>query len=250
MSNFTTQIEHFEAYLRTERGLAENTVLGYVTDLKQFVLFAMQSGARKGEDLIEARVMAWIAHLDAKGLSSGSVSRKITSLHAFAKYLVIDDIRKDDFMGGIEGRRRTSKLPRVLSLPKMKRLLNQPDPSDPRSLRDKALCELLYASGLRVSEMANLKVDDVDMEDGSLRCFGKGSKERMVPAGKVSLEYVALYLQQRKAVADGIVPVAATKGQTGARQIESGHGGRSEKRVFCFPTPKARQLSGQRLRGL
>ncbi len=215
MSNFTTQIEHFEAYLRTERGLAENTILGYVTDVKQFVLFAMQSGARKGEDLIEARVMAWIASLDARGLSSGSVSRKITSLHAFAKYLVIDDIRKDDFMGGIEGRRRTARLPRVLTVAKVNRLLNQPDPSDPRSLRDKALCEMLYATGLRVSEMAKLTVDDVDMDDHSLRCFGKGGKERVVPAGKVALEYLALYLQQRRAIADGIVPVVATKGKRG-----------------------------------
>ena len=79
-------------------------------------------------------------------------------------------------MGGIEGRRRTSKLPRVLTVAKMKRLLNQSDPSDPRSLRDKALCELLYASGLRVSEIATLTVDDIDMEDHSLRCFGKGQQ--------------------------------------------------------------------------
>ena len=215
MSNFTTQLEQFEAYLITERGLAENTTSGYVMDVKQFVLFAMQRGARKGEDLIESHVMAWIAQLDAKGLASGSVSRKITSLHSFAKYLVIDEIRKDDFMGGIEGRRRTTKLPRVLTVAKMKRLLNQPDPSDPRSLRDKALCELLYASGLRVSEIAKLTVDDVDMEDHSLRCLGKGSKERVVPAGKVALDYVQLYLQQRKAIADGIVPVIATKGKRG-----------------------------------
>ena len=215
MSNFATQLEQFEAYLKTERGLAENTTLGYVTDVKQFALFAMQRGARKGEDLIESHVMAWIAQLDAKGLSSGSVSRKITSLHSFAKYLVIDEIRKDDFMGSIEGRRRTSRLPRVLTVAKMKRLLNQPDPSDPRSLRDKALCELLYASGLRVSEIAKLTVDDIDMEDHSLRCFGKGSKERVVPAGKIALEYVQLYLQQRKAIADGIVPVIATKGKRG-----------------------------------
>ena len=76
MSKLEAQLEHFEAYLRTERGLAENTIAGYLSDTKQFVLFVMQRGARNGEDLIESHVMAWIAQLDANGLSSGSVSAK------------------------------------------------------------------------------------------------------------------------------------------------------------------------------
>ena len=126
----------------------------------------------------------------------------------------------------------------------MKRLLNQPDPSDPRSLRDKALCELLYATGLRVSEMAKLTVDDLDIENHSLRCFGKGSKERMVPAGKVALDYVALYLQQRKAVADGIISADAT-----TRMSRRGRGKSNQvtveeaKSAYLFPDAKGASIT-------
>jgi integrase/recombinase XerD len=90
-------------------------------------------------------------------------------------------------------------------LPKVKRLLDQPDPANPRSLRDKALFELLYASGLRVSELTHLTIDDIDLEGGSVKCYGKGRKERFVPVGKVACDYITLYLTQRKAITAGIL---------------------------------------------
>jgi len=122
------------------------------------------------------------------------------AVHSFAKYLVVDGLRKDDFASGIEGRKRPRRLPRALSISKVKQMLNQADPNEPRSLRDKAMCEMLYATGIRVSEMTALTLDDLDLEGGLLHCFGKGRKERVVPIGKVAIEYVGLYLEQRTAL--------------------------------------------------
>lgn len=200
MEEIQTHIDRFLAYLVTERGLSPNTATAYRIDLDQFMMVALQRGARHVEDIIQSHVFAWISQLMEKGAAENSIARKMGALHSFAKYLVIEEIRKDDFMAGIEGRKRPRRLPRTLSVTKVKQFLNQSDPNDPRSLRDKSLCEMLYATGLRVSELAALTVDDLDLEGGSLKCYGKGRKERMVPVGKVACDYVRLYLEQRKAI--------------------------------------------------
>ena len=202
MPELQTALGQFMDYILLERGLSPNTAVAYKYDIEHFFLVAMQRGARQAEDLIESHILAFVAQEMDRGLSNGSVSRKLNSIHAFAKYLVIDEIRKDDFAGGIEKRKRSRRLPRSLSMPKVKQMLNQPDPGNPRNLRNKALCELLYASGIRVSELTALTKDDLDLEGGSLRCFGKGGKERYVPVGKVALDYVRLYLEQRRIIVD------------------------------------------------
>ena len=204
MADLQTHIEGFLSYALTERGLSPHTVVAYRTDLNQFMMVAMQRGARAAEDLIESHVLAYIAQLTEKGAATNTICRRMGAIHSFAKYLVIDGVRKDDFMAGIEGRKRPKRLPRPLSLAKVKQLLNQPDPTDARSLRDKALCELLYATGLRVSELTGLTIDDLDLDGGLVKCYGKGRKERFVPVGKVACEYLALYLAQRKAIVQGV----------------------------------------------
>lgn len=203
MGVLATHMEQFLNYLVQERGLSPNTALSYKCDLDQFHMIALQRGARNAEDLIEAHVLAWIGELEARGAAEATIARKLTALHSFAKFLLVDEVRKDDFMSSIEGRKRARRLPRTLSVNKVKRLLSQPDPADPRSLRDKALCELLYASGLRVSELASLTIDDLDLDAHNVRCFGKGRKERMVPVGKVACDYLALYLEQRRLMRSG-----------------------------------------------
>lgn len=213
MADIQTHIEQFLRYIVTERGLSPNTEEAYRMDLNQFMMVALQRGARQAEDLMESHLLAYIAQMVAKGLSESSIARRMGAIHSFAKFLVVDGVRKDDFMAGVEGRKRPKRLPRPLSLPKVKRLLDQPDPADPRSLRDKALFELLYASGLRVSELTHLTLDDVDLEGGSVKCYGKGRKERIVPIGKVACDYVTLYLTQRRAILEGTLPPALNTGR-------------------------------------
>ncbi len=182
----------------------------YKTDMEQFLLTALQRGVRQSEDLLEGHVLAYVAQLQDRGICENSIARKMGTVHSFSKFLVIEGVRKDDFMAGMEGRKRTRRLPHTLSIAKVKRLLHQPDPSNPRSLRDKAVCEMLYATGLRVSEFTGLTIDDLDLDGMTVRCFGKGRKERIVPVGKVACDYVTLYLDQRKRLAAGAAPEPAT----------------------------------------
>jgi integrase/recombinase XerD len=197
-------LEGFLLFLTAERGLSEHTATNYKCDLEQFFLVAMQRGARNAEDLIEPHVLAFVAACKERALSESSIARKLGAIHSFAKYLVIDGVRKDDFASGIEGRKRPRRLPRALSVQKVKQMLNQADPHEPRSLRDKAMCELLYATGIRVSELTALTLDDLDLEGGLLHCFGKGRKERYVPIGSVAVDYLNLYLEQRREFAKSI----------------------------------------------
>jgi integrase/recombinase XerD len=211
MADLQTHLDGFLLFLTAERGLSPHTATNYRGDLEQFFVIAMQRGARGGEDLIEPYVLAFVAHCKERGLSESTIARKLGAIHSFAKYLVIDGVRKDDFASGIEGRKRPRRLPRALSISKVRQMLNQADPNEPRSLRDKAMCELLYATGIRVSELTALTLDDLDLDGGLLHCFGKGRKERYVPIGKVAVEYVGLYLEQRRAFVKSVEAPGVTR---------------------------------------
>ncbi|HZT42443.1 MAG TPA: tyrosine recombinase [Chthonomonadaceae bacterium] len=239
-----TGIDSFLSYLTAERGLADNTVRAYRIDLEQFALVALQRGARTVEDLLESHALAYIAQLLDRGAAENSIARKMGALHHFAKYLVIEGVRKDDFMAGIQGRKRPKSLPRTLSVAKVKQLLHQVDPADPRSLRDKALCELLYATGLRVSELTALTVDDLDLEAGTVRCTGKGRKERIVPVGKVACDYLALYLAQRKAIAKGSLPASPA----GKRASEGPPTLEEARSPYLFPNRHGDMIARQYVR--
>jgi integrase/recombinase XerD len=257
MPDIQTHLERFQTYILAERGLSPNTATGYRADIEQFVMVAMQRGARQVEDFIESHVLAWIAQLMDHKAAENSIARKLGALHTFAKYLVIEGVRKDDFMSGIPGRKRPKRLPRTLSVVKVKRLLSQPDPADPRSLRDKAVCELLYATGLRVSELCGLTIDDLDLEAQTVRCYGKGRKERMVPVGKVACDYVALYLEQRKLIAKSAAPSAPTikpkrgrpPGKT-PRPHDPGRGPNVDeaRSPFLFPARRGGQITRAEIR--
>lgn len=246
MSNLGYHVERWQNYLTYERGLSPHTIHNYRYDVEKFLLVAMQRGARNAEDLIEAHAMAFIGVRREAGASDNTMGRLIVSLHSFATYLVIDEVRKDDFMANIPGWKRPRKIPRTLSEAKVRRLLSQPNPSEPNSLRDKALCEMLYATGLRVSEVCALTIDDVDLEGGLVRCYGKGRKERMVPMGKVAGDYLALYLQQRKAIADGKVP-APTAPPPGRRGMPREMTREEARSPYLFPSKRGKMMERGRI---
>lgn len=254
MADFQTILARYATYLDAERGVAPNTARAYKQDVEDFLLIAMQRGAREPEDLLESHALAYIAQQDGKGLRSSTVSRKIGSLHSFSKFLVLEDVRRDDFMAEIRGRKQTRTLPRVLSVAKMKRLLSQPDPGHPRSLRDKAVCELLYATGLRVSELCSLSIDDLDLDGHNVKCYGKGRRERMVPVGKVACEYVALYLDQRKmlvkAQEQGLTSLQPAPPKKRGRPLPKNEGPTlaEARSPFLFPNRKGGPLARQAVR--
>ena len=200
MQTLLDHIDAFLSYIVTERGLSKNTAAAYKTDLEQFSISAMQRGAREAEHLTAAHVMAFTAQLTDAGLAQNSIARRLGAVHSFARYLVIAEVRKDDFMAGIDGRRRAKKLPKPLTERGTEALLSSAaDRADSslKHLRDYAMIELLYASGLRISELTGLKIQDIDFERGTVKCFGKGNKERMVPVGQMARAALQRYLQLR-----------------------------------------------------
>jgi len=194
ITNSETLISQFSEYLRVERGLSPNTVKSYSRDLKNFMDFLGDAELESISMAEHLDIAEYLAHLRKKGLSSSSVDRKTDSLRSFYRFLVSERLISKDPTRLIESSRSWSKLPNVLSVEEVSLLLEQPDVSTPLGLRDKVLIEIMYASGLRVSELVELKVTDLNPEMGYLRCLGKGNKERVVPIGSEALKVVGEYL--------------------------------------------------------
>jgi len=196
------EIESFANHLAVERQLSPNTVAAYRSDLDSFARYV---GDRRADTLVEADVVGFMEHRKGKGDAESSIARKVSAIRMFARFLCAEGVRTDDFTEAVESRRAPRRLPHALSGPKVKRLLASSSTRDPwgarrRSnldlLRDRAMLELLYSSGLRVSELVALRVGDLDMERGFVRCLGKGGKERIVPVGQVARTWMAAYVEE------------------------------------------------------
>ena len=188
--------KRFFNYLRVERGLAPNTLLAYSSDLEKLAAFGQQSGKElltlERDDLIR-----FIQHLHEQGLEAKSIARALVTVRSFFKYLVLDGHLKRDPSTNIESPKSWQSLPKFLIAEEVERLLDAPDSSTDLGIRDKAMLEVLYATGLRVSELVALKLDDVNLDMGFLMTLGKGSKERTVPLGKSAISWVQHYLGVR-----------------------------------------------------
>ncbi len=185
----------FLAYLEFERGLSRNTLEAYRGDLLQFGrhleerhLDALKIGAPEVADFQAA--------LAAAGASPATLHRKAACLRSFYRHLLREEVRSDDPTAALSSPRRGKRLPQVLTRGEVGKLLDQPRGTEPTALRDRALLELMYASGLRASEAITLGVGDLDLEEGVLRARGKGSKERVVPVGATAVRAVRDYLER------------------------------------------------------
>ncbi len=190
-------IRAFLNYLRVEKGLAENTISSYGRDLAKFAAFAEQEG-RSVEQVQRGDVVDFLAVLYHRGLDSRSVARHLAALRHFFRFALSEGIVKEDPAATIESPKFRSTLPTHLSKAEVERLLAQPDARTVLGSRDKAMIELLYSTGLRVTELVTLRVGDIQMEAGCLRCIGKGDKERLVPVGRPALAAVEEYLRSAR----------------------------------------------------
>jgi integrase/recombinase XerD len=152
------------------------------------------------DDIKQADVVSFLAHLSAVGIATPSIARSLAAIRGFHKYLMIDSLAQTDPTTNIDTPRGWKRLPKTLSEIDVDALLAQPDPSTLIGLRDKAMLELLYAAGLRVSELVGLKLPDINLERGYLIVMGKGSKERAVPMGEVAVAAVKRYLDGARAL--------------------------------------------------
>lgn len=191
---FAGEIEAYLSYIGLERGLAKNTTASYERDLAQAANFFARRGAKAWNDVTPALAGAWVQALSGDDYSVASLARKITALRNLAKHLVREKIRDDDFTALLAGPKLTRRIPSALTAEEVTRLMSSAAGGDARALRDRAVLELFYSSGLRVSELAGLMLQQVDLENGFIRVFGKGSKERVVPVGGKALDALATYL--------------------------------------------------------
>lgn len=191
---FAEDIEAFLGFISLERGLAKNTIAGYRRDLDQAGRFLARHGAKNWRSVTGENAAAWIHALSSARYTVASLARKLTALRMLARFLVREKFREDDFTALLTGPKLARKMPAVLSEEEVARLLDAPGDGGPRALRDRALLELFYSSGLRVSELAALRLQQIDLDHGFIRVFGKGSKERVVPVGGRACDALKTYL--------------------------------------------------------
>jgi integrase/recombinase XerD len=190
-------IHSFLSYLRVEKGLAPSTIKSYAGDLRKFAAFAEKQRVPLRE-LRSDHVVEYLSTLYRAHLDSRSVARHLVSLRHLLRFAVSEGLLTEDPAINVESPRFRHKLPTHLSVAETERVLAQPDVRKPAGLRDRAMIELLYSTGLRVSELVNLNTSDLNMEAGFLRCIGKGDKERLVPMGQVAVQAVQRYLRDAR----------------------------------------------------
>ncbi len=188
-------LRKFLNYLTVEKGLARNTLESYERDLRKYVFFmrGKQPDGIKQED-----VVSFLGHLAGEGIATPSAARSLAAIRSFHKYLITDGFAQNDPAMNIETPRGWKRLPKTLNSEDVESLLDQPDRTTSIGLRDKAMLELLYATGLRVSELVGLRLQDVNLERGYLVVVGKGSKERAVPMGEAAMAGVQTYLDSAR----------------------------------------------------
>jgi integrase/recombinase XerD len=184
-------------YLRVEKGLSQNTIAAYRRDMAKFADFAAKQKLAISQ-IERSHVVDFLRTLYLRKLDSRSVARHLVSIRHFFRFAFTEAFIHEDPAINVQSPKFRQALPEFLSVQEVERLLAQPDVNTTAGLRDKAMIELLYSTGLRVSELCGLKTADLQMEVGCLRCIGKGNKERLVPAGRRALEVVQQYLKKSR----------------------------------------------------
>ncbi len=182
-------------YVKVEKGLAANTLAAYSRDLRKFEVFAQKRGLDL-QTVSRDHIVDFLGHLYRMGLDSHTVSRNTVSLRNFFRFALAEEAIAVDPTLNLETPKTRRTLPVYLRMEDIDRLLVQPSADTPLGLRDRAMLEVLYSTGLRVSELINLKISDMEMRMGCLRCVGKGDKERLVPTGRKALAAVKEYLEK------------------------------------------------------
>lgn len=188
-------IQEFIDYLGHEKGLATNTLESYGRDLRQYHGFLAEDTSQTLETASQATIVAYLMFLRKQGKATATIARRLAALKAFYQFLLKENYVAKNPTDDLSSPRLERSLPKVLTVGEVERLLNQPDTSNPAGRRDKAMLEVLYATGIRVSELVNLNLEDIDFRESFVRCMGKGSKERVVPMGEIAVKSLKSYIE-------------------------------------------------------
>lgn len=192
-------IREYLVYLKVDKSLSKNSLESYARDLGKLSGWAEHNGFNLA-NLSRRDLREWITDMSIRGLAPSSIGRMASAVRGFYKFLLIDGHIKKHPAEDLDTPQKGFYLPKFLSQSEIESLLAAPDVATESGLRDRALLELMYASGLRVSEAVDLKLGDVDLDSGVLTCKGKGSKQRRVPVGKSAIEWIKSYLVARQKI--------------------------------------------------
>ena len=230
-------IQDFLHHLKVERGLAKNTLLAYGQDLAKFDRFLTGKG-RHPRQVRQGEIDEFARRLSRLGLSPKSIARALNAVRMFYRYLVREKVVGTDPTAEIRAPRTWKTLPRFLTLEEVDDLLDAPDSSSLLGVRDAAMVELLYATGLRVSELVSVRVRDLNLQVGYLTCIGKGNKERLVPLGRSAVHRLTTYLESARE--------EILKGRAQAPLFLNSRGGPMSRQGFWKVLKKYGQLAGLR----
>jgi len=213
-------------FLTVEKGLAKNTLISYERDLKSYMKMLQKvEQISSWNDVRRVNIINFLSHIKEQGKSSKTIARHIASIRSFHQFLLRDKQTEQDPTVHIETPQPDRTLPKVLSMEEVEALMETPKGTDCYGLRDQAMLEILYATGMRVSELIQLDVNDIHSAMGFVRCIGKGNKERIIPIGSTALEAVEKYLD------DGRGELVNTNNKTDALFLNH-HGGRLSRQGF------------------
>ena len=188
-------IDTFLNYLSVERGLSNNTILAYREDLNAYLDFMSDKRIDALSKINREDITNFMMNQKGRGISANSVARRLAAIRMFHRFLAREKILRSDPTNLIDSPKLWKKIPDTLTLNEIDSLIAQPDIRDKQGIRDRAILETLYATGMRVSEAVNLKLDNVNLDIGFLRCIGKGNKERVIPLGKKAITSIKRYLE-------------------------------------------------------
>jgi len=219
------QLKDFMHFLLVEKGLAKNTLVSYERDLKSYSKYMKEVEMVGLTDIQRAHIVRFLGFLKDNGKSSKTIARHIASIRAFHQFLFRDRVTEEDPTVHIESPQGERSLPKVLSMKEVEALLEFPNKLDHFGKRDKAMLELLYATGIRVSELIQLDMDDVHLMMGFVRCIGKGNKERIIPIGGAATRALTEYLEEGR-------PAFISKKEVGDALFLNHHGRRLSRQGF------------------
>ncbi len=236
-SSLLEGVDDFFAYLSLEKGLSENTLESYQSDLRQFLSrLAKTSKPSSWKRVTAGDVSDWIYSLSEEDYSNASLCRKLSAVRAIDSYLLRERLIDKSFTEIVVGPKLQRKAPFTLSIQEIERLLAAPDETTPQGLRDRAMLELFYSSGLRVSELSGLMLQQIDLDLGALKVYGKGSKERVCPMGSKAVDAIGNYLRNGRP--------SLVKPKTGSSVFLSARGAAISRKTIWFLVKKYTQAAG------
>lgn len=197
---FKILLDRFLAHILLDRGLSSNTQCAYGNDLGRYLSFLCDRDIKDPTSIRYQDIRDLIFTLSSLGMSASSLARNLTSIRMFHRFLIEAGLTDDDPTEHIDLPRKSKSLPTVLNIEEVDLLMAQPDLQTSKGIRDRAILEFLYATGARVSELVNVRPSDFSFEEGWVRLFGKGSRERLVPVGELSLKYIRHYLERERTI--------------------------------------------------